>query len=812
MSALLQDLRSAFRLIVKNPTFSAIVIATLALGIGLNTAVFSALDGLLLRPLPGVRNADELVQVYRTWPGMLYGSNSVPHFLDVRDRSRDVFSDAAIWGFVPMNLSVNGHPRRIMGQLVSADYFKVFGVNPTLGRTFVPAEDSGRGAHPVVVLSHQGWVELFGADPGVIGKTLVLDGQTYSVIGVAPEAFKGGMAILTPLVWAPVTQSDQLEPGSNRWERRGNNSFNMVARFKPGVTVERAQSRMQAILGQLRELYPDDYRHSGIGLVLQSDAGIHPMFRSAQLSLSAVIMGVVLLLLLIACVNVANLMLARARDRSREMAVRLSIGARRSVLIRQLLTESLVLSLLAGLAGLAVAWWAMNIVNRAVAGLALQIQITPDLHISPTVLAFTLGASLLTGVLFGLAPALQATRPDLVPALKGEAPAGGSKSRMSRGLVIAQMALSIVLLISAGLFLRNLQAATRIDKGFISDNLLLADVDPGLQGYSRARTEDFYRQLTERLEASPSVKSVSYTNTQQLSLAGSDWGVTIPGYTPAPDENMSIYVATVTPGYFETMGIPMLKGRGFTPQDDSAAARVIVINQRFADRFWPGQDPIGRTVRVGGGEHTVVGMTPTGRYRSLGETPTAYMWLAQAQHWETGMNVVIRTVGDPQAVVPLLRREVAALDPNLPLASVNSMNDRLGITFLPARLAATVLGVFGILGLVLASLGVYGVMSHAVVQRTREIGIRLAIGAGAPAVVRTVMGDGMALVGIGIAVGLGGALGAARLMSGVLYGTGLDPATFAVVPLVLGGVAALAIWIPARRAAAVNPVVVLRQE
>jgi putative ABC transport system permease protein len=812
MSALLQDLRSAFRLIVKNPTFSVIVIATLALGIGLNTAVFSALDGLLLRPLPGVRNADELVQVYRTWPGMLYGSNSVPHFLDVRDRSRDVFSDAAIWGFVPMNLSVNGHPRRIMGQLVSADYFKVFGVNPTLGRTFVPAEDSGRGAHPVVVLSHRGWVELFGADPGVIGKTLVLDGQTYSVIGVTPEAFMGGMAILTPLVWAPVTQSDQLEPGSNRWESRGNNSFNMVARFKPGVTVERAQSRIQAILGELRELYPDDYRHSGIGLVLQSEAGIHPMFRSAQLSLSAVIMGVVLLLLLIACVNVANLMLARARDRSREMAVRLSIGARRSVLIRQLLTESLVLSLLAGLAGLAVAWWAMNIVNRAVAGLALQVQITPDLHISPTVLGFTLGVSLLTGVLFGLAPALQATRPDLVPALKGEAPAGGSKSRMSRGLVIAQMALSIVLLISAGLFLRNLQTATQIDKGFISDNLLLADVDPGLQGYSRARTEDFYRQLTERLEASPSVKSVSYTNTQQLSLGGSDWGVTIPGYTPAPDENMSIYVATVTPGYFETMGIPMLKGRGFTPQDDSAAARVIVINQRFADRFWPGQDPIGRTVRVGGSEHTVVGMTSTGRYRSLGENPTAYMWLAQAQHWETGMDVVIRTVGDPQAVVPLLRREVAALDPDLPLASVNSMNDRLGITFLPARLAATVLGVFGILGLVLASLGVYGVMSHAVVQRTREIGIRLAIGAGAPAVVRTVMGDGMALVGIGIAVGLGGALGAARLMSGVLYGTGLDPATFAVVPLVLGGVAALAIWIPARRAASVNPVVVLRQD
>jgi len=428
------------------------------------------------------------------------------------------------------------------------------------------------------------------------------------------------------------------------------------------------------------------------------------------------------------------------------------------------------------------------------------------------VLVFTLGVSLVTGVLFGLAPALQATRPALIPALKGEAPAGGSRSRMSRGLVIAQMALSIVLLISAGLFLKNLEAATRIDKGFQSDNLLAADVDPGLQGFTRARTEEFYRRVAEGLEALPNVKSVALADRLPLSVMNSDWGVEIPGYTPRPDEGMSINVAIVAPGYFQAIGTPLLEGRDFTAQDDSAAARAIVVNKRFAERFWPGQDPIGRTVKVGSRDHTVIGVTPTGKYLRLGEDPTAFMYLAQAQHWTSSMNIVIRTTNDPATVIPALRREVAAFDPTLPLANVQTMDDRLGITFLPARLAAAVLGIFGLLGLALASLGIYGVMSHAVAQRHREIGIRVAIGAAGATVVRLLMRDGLKLVAIGMVVGLAGALAGARLLHGILYGTGLDVATFALVPLVLVAVAILAIWIPARRAAAVNPVIALRQE
>jgi predicted permease len=662
-----------------------------------------------------------------------------------------------------------------------------------------------------VVLSHSGWKSVFGGDPDIVGKQIVLDGQNYTVIGITPEDFKGTLPIIPPVLWAPLMQLGHVDPGFEGFESRGNNSLNLIARFKPGVSIDLANQRMKSLVAELKREYPKDYEDSGINLVLQSDAGIHPMFKSAQVGLSSVIMGVVAMLLLIACVNVANLFLARARDRSREMAVRLSIGAGRGVLVRQLLTESLVMAGLAGLVGLAVAWWAIGLANRL--PIPADFDFTPDLTISPAVLVFTLLVSLMTGVLFGLAPALQATRPALIPALKGEAPAGGGRSRMSRGLVVVQMALSIILLICAGLFLRSLKAATEVDKGFISDNLLVAQVDPGLQGYSRPRSEDFYRRLTERLRALPNVTAVGLGDQLPLGFGNNDWGVSIPGYTPAPNEGMSINVSIVAPGFFEAMGIPLLQGRGFTAQDDSAAARAIVVNQRFAQRFWPGQNPIGRIVKIGGNsDHTVIGVVPTGKYRSLGEEPTAFMYLAQTQHWSSGMTVFIRTRDDPVSVAPILRQEVASYDPNLPVVNLRTMNNALGLALLPARLAGTVLGVFGVLGLVLASIGIYGVMSYSVAQRKREIGIRLAIGAASATVVRLVLREGMVLALIGMVIGLAGAMAGVHLLRGLLYGNSFDPLTFLAVPVVLGAVAALAVWIPARRASSVDPVVVLRQE
>ena len=812
MSTLLHDLRFAVRLLLKKPVFTALAVITLALGIGLNTAVFSVVDALLLRPLPGVRQADELAQLYRSWPAMEYGSNSIPHWKDVRERTKTVFSDVALWKFTRLSVAADGQPERVMAQMVSSNYFSVLGVGAARGRVFIPAEDVGELAHPVAVISHAAWQRRFGGVPDVVGKSIIVNGASYTVIGVTPREFRGTLPLVTPELWVPLMQLAQLEPlGAESMRERDENSSSLIARLAPGVTMERARARVRALEGELRVDFPGFYQRSGITLVPQKDAGIHPMFRSAQVGLTGVVMAVVLMLLLIACVNVANLFLARAQDRWREMAVRLSIGARRGVLVRQLMTESLVFALVAGACGIVVAWWTVSLANRVT--LPMDLDFSPDLRLSAPVLLFALGVTICTGFLFGLVPALQATRPALIPSLKGEAPAGGSRSRLSRVLVVAQMALSLVLLVCAGLFLRNLESATTVDKGFTSEGVLLATVDPGLQGYSRARSEQFYRVLGDRLRALPGVKHVAMAAAVQLGLNNSDRGVEIPGYTPAPDEGMSINYNMATPGYFEAMGISLVEGRGFEPRDDSLSAGVVVVNQRFVERFFPQGNAVGRTIRVGGSDRTVVGVVPTGKYVRLGEEPTAFMYFPQAQEWRSEMTVHLKVDGDPVSFIPQLRSEVAALDANMPVADVRTLNNHLGFALMPARLAGTALGVFGVLGLLLAAVGMYGVMSYAVAQRTREIGIRMAIGAARGEVVRMVMRQGLSLVVIGGVIGLGAAFGAARLIRGVLYGgNAIDPLTFVVVPVVLAAVAAVAIWIPARRAAGVDPVLAIRSE
>jgi predicted permease len=813
MRTLLEDLRYAVRLLLKNPVFTGVVVLTLALGIGLNTAVFSVIDGLLLRPLPGTRAPDQLVQMYRTYRGgVKYGSSSIPHFQDIRDRSGDTFSGVSLWSFETMNLAAGGRNERVLGVMASANHFSVLGVNAALGRTFVAAEDTGRGAHPVAVLSWSTWKGAFGGDPGIVGRSIVLNGRSYSIIGVAPQEFRGALPLVIPALWVPLTQLEQIRPGSTDYfTSRGNNSFNVIARLKPGVTIALANEHMKALVAGLRAEHPKDYEDSGINLVLQSEAGIHPEFKSAQVALSSVVMAVVGMLLLIACVNVANLFLARARDRAREMAIRLSLGARRSRLVRQLITESLLFAGVSGLVGIGLAWWVIGIANRIT--LPMEVDFSANLHLSPLVVGFAFGISLITGLLFGLAPALQATNPSLIPALKGEAPAGQSRSRASKGLVVAQMALSIVLLVSAGLFLRDLLNVTSVDKGFNGENVLIADLAPGLQGYNRARSEDLYRRLDESLTSLPNVKAVGYTANVPLGLSENDSFVEIAGYTPSKNENMSLQTAAVTPGYFEAMGIPLKQGRDFTERDDSASARVMIVNEQMAKKYWPGTSPIGRTVKYGGKDHTVVGVVPTGKYQRLGEPPTPFYYVAQSQHWNEGMSMVIRTSGDPGDVVPALRSAVAAFDETLPVSGIRTMSKHLGIALMPARLAGAALGVFGLLGLVLASVGMYGVMSYTVSQRRREIGIRMAVGAATGDVVGLIMKQGLALVIVGAVIGMGGALGASRLLRGILYGASVvDPATFIGVPLLLTAVAALASWLPARRASGVDPLEALRRE
>ncbi len=813
MNNLAQDLKIAVRMLLKSPLFTLAAVATLALGIGLNTAVFSAVYDFVFKPLPGVHEPDELVQVYRSWPGIQYGSNSIPHYFDLRDRSEDLFDGVAAWSMEPSSVSTQGQSEMRLGKMVSANYFQVMGVNAEIGRVFIP-EEEGRapGASPVVVISHYFWQTRFDGNPDVLGRSIVVNGFPYEIIGVLPSEFRGVIPILHADVWVPLMMQLEFKPGYNRFERRGNNFMQVIARLRPGVSSEMAQAGLDGLTLQFREEMPDEYQEPEMYLVPQKEVVLSADMRNAAMGMSGVIMAVVGLLLLIACVNVANLFLARAQDRKKEIGVRLSLGAGRGRIVTQLLIESIVFSLVAGLAGLALAFVAVKGASQIT--LPIDIPHSFDLAINVPVLVFSLVVALVAGLVFGLAPALQASRPDLVTALKGEMSAEGVKgSRTSRVLVIGQMALSFILLISAGLFIQNLAAATDVDKGFNPEGVLMAAMDPSLQGYERERTEQFYRDLLDRVRAYPGVTVAALGETVPLSFSSSDTSVDIPGYDPSPDERMSIRYNRVSPGYFAAMGIPLTQGREFTDDDRADGQGAIIVNQHFADRFWPGESPIGKQVRSSGMDRTVVGLVPTGKYGSLGEAPMAHQYLPLAQSFGAGTYLHVRTAGDPEALIQPLREMVRSLDPDLPIFDVKTMNSHLGIALMPARLAGIVLGAFGVLGLILASVGIYGVMAYSVAQRTREIGIRVAIGANRGAVTGMVIKQGFRLVLVGGSVGLLGALGASQLIKSLLLtGRGVDPVSFLGVPLVLGLVALVATYLPARKAASVDPVRALKYD
>lgn len=809
----LRDLRFSLHMLVKNPMFTVAAVVTLALGIGLNAATFSAVHGILLRPLPGTDDPDELVQTYREWAGIEYGSNSVPHYQDVRDRTGDVFENVASWFFEPMSIAADGQNERTMGLVVSANFFQTYGVQPVLGRAFIPGvEDQGPGAHPVAVISNGFWQTRFGGDPGIVGRSISLNGHTFQIVGVTPAEFNGPMSIAEPPIFVPLMMTNVIRPGFDVLSARGSNSMNVVGRMREGVALERVAERMDVVLGQLREEYPESYDDQlGTTLVLQSEAGIHPSFGGAQMGMSTVMMAVVGLLLLLACVNVANLFLARARDRRREMGIRLSLGASRGRIIQQLLTESLTFSFVAGLAGLGIA----NVSVGLLAAFRPPIDgpWSVGIEMDTTVLLFTAAVSLAAGFAFGMAPALQAAKTDTVSSVKGVAGKVG-RSRMSSGLVVAQIALSLILLTSAGLFLRSLQSATRIDPGFDDPaNLVMASVDPQLQGYDEVQARDFWDRVLEEVGRMPEVASVALTSTPPLGLSSSDRGVAIPGYEFAENERSSLRYGYVSEGYVETMGIDLLEGRSFTEADDADAPPVMVINRRFADRFWPDESAVGKTVETAGTAWTVVGVVETGKYGSLGEDPTEFMYMPHHQRFQSDLTLVARTPTDPQPVMQNVRALVRSMDPDMPVYDVRTMEDHMGIALLPARLGGTVLGIFGLLGLVLAAVGIYGVMAYSVSQRRRELSIRVAMGADRGSVVRLVLGEGLRLAIIGTVVGLAAALGAARLVRGLLYDvSAMDPVAFTLVPATLLAVALMAVYLPARRAASVDPIVALKAE
>lgn len=814
MGDLIRDLKYSVRMLVKSPVFTVAAVTTLALGIGLNAATYSAVSGLLLRPVSGAENPDDLVQLYREWPGIEFGSNSVPHYQDLRDRTPDVFENLALWGFAPMSLSGGERSERIIGMVVSANFFQTFGSRPALGRAFVPGvEDRDPGAHPVAVIGHGFWEARFGGDPQVVGSTITLNGRPFEIVGVADPDFEGPVNFASVPVYVPLMMHGTIAPGSELLVQRGSNSMNVVGRLREGVGLARAEEQLDAVLTQLAEEFPTSYEGQlGTRIVRSSEAGLHPSFGPAQKGMSAVMMVVVGLLLLIACVNVANLFLARARDRRREMGVRLSLGAGRGRIVRQLLTESLMFSVLAGLAGLGLARLATHLLSNVRP--PIDGPWAMDVAIDGSVLWFTFAISVAAGLVFGMAPALQAARPETVSAIKGAASDRAGRSRMSGALVVVQMALSLLLLISSGLFLRSLQGAMQIDPGFEAPaSLVMASLDPGLQGYDEPETEAFFERLLEALEGTPEVSRASLVFSAPLGLGSSDRGVAIPGYEFAEGERNSLFYTFVSEGYFETMGIDVVAGRAIERSDDAAGAPVVVVNQRFADRFWPGESAIGRIVETAGAAREVVGVVETGKYNSLGEPPAEFMYLSHHERFNADMTIVARASADPRAALRVIQQLVRQADPDMPLYDVRTMEDHMGVALLPARLGGSVLGLFGLLGLTLASVGIYGVMAYSVSQRRRELGIRVALGADRRSVVRLVLAEGMRLALVGTAIGLAAALAAARLVRGLLYDVSpMDPIAFTAVPLLLIGVSALAVYLPARRASRVDPMRALKAD
>jgi predicted permease len=809
-------------MLLKNPGFTLIAVVTLALGVGANSLIFSLVNALLLRPLP-VEKPEQLAAVHTSdFSSTQYGGSSYPDYVDFRDRNQ-VFSGTVAYMPTAFSLNVDGANERAFGEVVSGNYFSTLGVKPALGRGFLPEEDRTPGERAVVVIGHKLWKNRFGGDPAVVGRAIKLNGHSFTIIGVAPEKHSGLIRGIGSDLWVPAMMMKQAAPGGDYLVERGARGFLVMGRLKPGVTLDQAQADFRRIAEQLFKEWPQEWTNVRnqsrvISLLPEGHARILPDLRTPVVIFMSLLMTVVGLVLLIACANLANMLLARATARRKEIAIRLSLGASRGRLIRQLITESLSLSLLGGVAGLLIGVWGTGLLMAFKPPAPVPIEI--DLGADWRVLGFTFGLSLLTGVLFGLAPALAASRPDLVSSLKDEAGGATGRGRLRGALVIAQVALSLMLLICSGLFIRSLRNAGSVDLGFDADNLLAMSMDLQLQGYTEPAGRNFSRQLLDRVRTLPGIVSASMTDELPLG-GGARRAITIEGYTAQPGESTEVNSSSVAPGYFETLGVPLLRGRAFNEQDREGSPGVAIINEAFARRYWPGQEPIGKRIQMGvarsGANESpyleVVGVVKDGKYVTLGEEATPFFYLNLAQLYQSSPTLIVRTRGNPSDYLAAVRGEVAALDKSLPLYDVKTMRQHLGLALLPARLAGNVLGVFGLVALVMAAAGIYGVMAYSVAQRTREIGVRMALGASAGAVLRLVTKQGMKLTLVGIVIGLAASLALTRLMKSLLFGvSATDPLTFVVVALLLIVVALLACYVPARRAAKVDPMVALRCE
>jgi len=825
---LTQDLRSGVRMLKKSPGFTGVAILSLALGIGANTAIFTIINAVFLHPLP-VQEPSQLVEMFTrdtktvdANPNFQLTPTSLPNYEDYRDQNT-VFTGLAAATFpLPLNWGGQAVPQQLLGSLVSPNFFDVLGVKAYRGRFFFPDEGKKVGADPVVVLSYALWTRRFGGNAGVVGQTINLNANSYTVIGIAPPNFKGIVSLAPPeVLWVPMSMRDYVLTGQLKEleNHRRMRWISIVGRLKPGLSVEQARAAMKTVASSLEKEYPRDNpgRTCELYPLNQSALGIN---QRKQFSLAGgVLMGVVGLVLLIACVNLANLLLAQAAKREKELTLRAALGAGRSRLVRQLLTESTLLALLGGLGGLLIAFWGRKLLW------SFRPPFLPDgsidLSFDSRVLFFTLAISVLTGLVFGIIPALKASNTDLNEVLKAGGRGGTmgwAHNRMRSLLVVSEIALALVALIGAGLFLRSMQKAQEINIGFEATDLFEYNFDLGALRYEPEHGQQFFREVLERVKTVLGVADA--TLSANGVLGGGNGGISgtmfREGEQADPNNRGTLVVLDdVMPGYFSALHIPALSGRDFTDFDRENTKQVAVINKAMADLVWPGQDPLGKrfTIVVDPHQYEVIGVVGTTIIGAVGEDPQPVAYFPLRQQYSPVASLLVRTTGNPEALMGAVRAQVNQIDRNLALTNGQTVGQLLAQGLWASRMGAALLGLFGVLALVLASVGIYGVLSYSVTQRTSEIGIRMALGAQSRQVLKLVLRQGMLLAGVGVLAGVAIALPITSFASSLLYGVSpSDPLTYIVIAVVLLAVALLACYVPARRATRIDPLVALRFE
>lgn len=813
MGTLLKDLRYGLRMLAKTPAFTVVAVLSLALGIGATTTVFSLMDAVMLRSLP-VQHPEQIVRVATTIPGNEpHYDFSYPLYTGLRDHNQSL-SGLVAYSTSDFGVVAGDQTERIRGELVSSNYFSVLGVQPSIGSAFTTSDESP-GAPRAAVISDALWSRLLNRDPSVMNKTIALNGRNFSIVGVAPKNFSGLLRGMQTDVWIALPHESDFEENPKLLSSATMSWLNLAGRLKPGVSIQQAQTQLTSLLPGVSS----PPRESGNeGVLLTEAAGGNGAY-VAELSRPITLLFLaVALILAIACANVASLLLARARSRGKEIGVRLALGATRPRIVRQLMTESLLLSVAGGALGLLLTFWTSGLVSGFLAATedALSFDVAPNLR----VLIFTLAVSVATVLLFGVIPALKASRVDLVPTLKDVNSTSPVLSRFSRGpslqslLVVTQVALSLILLAGAGLFVRSLWKLQGIDKGFTGANVMAFSLNMGLQGYDKGRGANFYAAALENVSSAPGIESVTLASSLPATAGGMSRMQLGPNDTkPAVDEEVSIDMVTVAPRFFETTGLPLLQGRDFRHIDNEKSAKVMIVNETMARKFWPQTDPVGRSFSDGQDTYEVVGVARDTKYRNLREPPGMTMYQPLAQAYVPTMSLVVRTATDPAKFVPLVQNRLHSIEPALTIYNVTTLLERVGRSLYVERMQSVILGILGLLALVLTAIGVYGVVAYSVAQRTHELGIRMALGAQRKDVLKLVLRRGLVLVAWGSVVGLVACYWLTRLIASQLYGVSpYDPATLVSVAVLLAAVALLASFVPARRATKVDPLVALRYE